>query len=926
MNARLLDKFARRGAIVLLVLAAAAALVLAATDQARRLLGAQAGSAAADLAGAHAAGLADRLAAAERALRQVRTAPGSEGATDAAFMHYFDALAWVDADGNARMVHGPAGAPLTGPWPRARQGAGPPTATEMDLRAPAPGGGGQAMLLMRVAGSDPSGTLVAKLRSSSLWPVPAAGLGGRNACLLDDTDAAVLCSGAPLPDEARRQVIAARGAAPMGVLVWDADGARGLGGAARPALPTSFAPTRLTVVVWESAQGLAATVAAYAWRFVPALFLVLFALALIVMGRRRLSSRVAPGGAIVRTVTVTPVVAPPHQRQIEAMAVMAGIDRAILSRAHAGRLVDLVLDGAPGAIGCDVMAITLLERNETTRARTFVVAIGAEKDKTVHRGELDGAALRLLAREPDGSLIDADAAAPFLQVLTARGAHKILVLPVFLDAGLTAVLSAGFADCSPPDATTRLLARDFADRLGVALTAAAHESDLHRQVNYDPTTALPNQRLLRERLAQEIARAQREASEFALMFIDLDQFKKVNDASGHQAGDMVLEQAARRMMRCLRAEDVLARFGGDEFVLLLPAIAKGANAARVAEKLVAIHSEPYVTAGQEHFLGASIGISVFPQDGRTPDKLIRNADFAMYRAKAEGRGRFVFFDEGMNTRVLERAGLDRDLRVALANGELSLAYQPQIDLATGRVGGAEALARWEHPRRGVIPPAVFIEIAEQSNLIEAIGQFVRETACAQYRAWQSRGLALPRMALNVSSREVRRADFVEQIEALLASHGMRPLSLELEITESLLLDSSDGVIATLRALHDMGVRLAIDDFGTGYSSMAYLKNLPFDVIKIDRSFVKDLGTRDGSEAIVTAMLGVARGLGKDVVAEGIETEEQRAFLFKEGCEAAQGYLWSRPLTPEAFETMLRGWVAVPHRPVLVHSSARLVSA
>ena len=924
MNTRFLDSFVRRGAVALLVLAAA--LTLATTDQARRMLGVKAGSAAADLARAHAAALADRLAAAERALRLVQTAPAGDGAYAAAALPYVNALAWVDAQGNTRMIHGPAGAPLSGPWPGAKQSPGTPPTAELAFRAPAPGGGAEGMLLMRLAGPDGSGNLVAQLNNNFLWPMPLAGLGGRHACILDDTDATVMCSAAPLPEEARRQVIAARGTPSSGILGWDADGASALGGRAQPSLPKSFAPTRLTVVVWEGSESLASTVAAHAWRFVPAIFLVLFPFALIILGRRGPSPHAEPGGATVRTPSVAPAIAPPQQRQLKAMAVMAGIDRAILSRAHAGRLVDLVLDGAPEAIGCDVAAITLLERHETTQARTFVVAVGAPKDRTAHRSELDGAVRRMLAREPDGCLVEAGAAAPFLKILAARGAHNVLVLPVFVDAGLTAVLSAGFAAGTLPDATTRLLARDFADRLGVALTAAAHESDLYRQVNYDPTTALPNQRLLRERLAQEIARAQREASEFALMFVDLDQFKKVNDVGGHQAGDTVLEQAARRMMRCLRAEDVLARFGGDEFVVLLPAIAKGTNAARVAEKLVATLSEPYVTAGQEHFLGASIGISVFPQDGRTSEKLMRNADFAMYRAKTEGRGRYVFFDEGMNTRVLDRAGLDRDLRTALANGELTLAYQPQIDLATGRVTGAEALARWQHPQRGAIPPDVFIEIAEQSNLIEAIGQFVRETACAQYLAWQARGLVLPRIALNVSSREVRRADFVEQIQALLAAHGMRPLSLELEITESLLLDSADSVIATLRTLHEMGVRLAIDDFGTGYSSMAYLKNLPFDVLKIDRSFVKDLGTRDGSEAIVTAILGVARGLGKDVVAEGIETEEQRAFLFREGCEAAQGYLWSRPLAPEAFETMLRGWVAVPHRPVLVHSSARLVSA
>jgi diguanylate cyclase (GGDEF)-like protein len=483
----------------------------------------------------------------------------------------------------------------------------------------------------------------------------------------------------------------------------------------------------------------------------------------------------------------------------------------------------------------------------------------------------------------------------------------MLLLPVFVDAKLAAVLAAGYPTGAEPDATARTLARAFADRLGVALTTSARDRALHREANYDPVTALANQRLLRERLAQEISRSQRENRELALLYLDLDRFRSVNESVGHLEGDAVLQEASSRIKQCLRQEDVVSRFSGDEFVVLLPAPTQGADARNVAGKLIEALSQPFVGAGVEHHLGASIGISVFPQDGRSADKLLGNANFAMYRAKAAGRGRCVFYDERMNAQAVERAVLERDLRVALANGELHLAYQPQVDLRDGRIIGAEALARWNHPRLGPIPPSVFVEIVERNSLIGELDRVVRELACTQYQAWQARGLVLPRLSLNVSGLEILRGGLAGEIRTLLEAKGMRPYALELEITEGLMLESSKDVLATLRDLRELGVRLAIDDFGTGYSSLGYLRKLPFDVLKIDRSFVEDLGTDDGSEGVVNAILGVARSLGKKVIAEGVETEAQRAFLQAQGCDCAQGYLWSRPLLPDDFEKLVRNW-------------------
>jgi EAL domain-containing protein (putative c-di-GMP-specific phosphodiesterase class I) len=281
----------------------------------------------------------------------------------------------------------------------------------------------------------------------------------------------------------------------------------------------------------------------------------------------------------------------------------------------------------------------------------------------------------------------------------------------------------------------------------------------------------------------------------------------------------------------------------------------------------------------------------------------------MYRAKGEGGGQYTYFEEGMNAQALDRAALETDLRGALANNELMLFFQPQIDLHTRQISGAEALIRWTHSKRGFVQPEAFISVAEQSGLIDQIGEFVRKTACSHYGTWERDGIAPPRIAVNVSSRELRRSDFIKGVESVLRESGVRPYSLEFEITESLFVDNSEQIVTAIKWLHDRGIRIAIDDFGTGYSSIAYLKRLPFDIIKLDRAFVKDIGQSAASDAIVVAILGMARNLGKEVVAEGVETLEQSEFLLHHGCETAQGFLWSKPLPPREFESLTRAWNA-----------------
>ena len=369
----------------------------------------------------------------------------------------------------------------------------------------------------------------------------------------------------------------------------------------------------------------------------------------------------------------------------------------------------------------------------------------------------------------------------------------------------------------------------------------------------------------------------------------------------------------------------MARFGGDEFVVLLPAIGTPGDAARVADKLLEALADPFMIHALAHQLGATLGISMFPADGRTADRLMRNADFAMTRAKACGRGQYMFYDENMNIEVQRRVELEADLRAALARGDLTLAYQPQVDMRSGRIGGVEALLRWNHPERGPVPPLEFIAIAEQGSLIEDIGVYVRAAACRQYAAWQAQGLAPPRMAVNVSAREVRRSGFAARIGAELEALGMRACNLEFELTETLLADNSPQVKATLVALRAMDLRLAIDDFGTGYSSMSYLRDYPFTSLKIDRAFVSRIGTDAGADAIVRAILGVAHGLDLEVTAEGVETAAQQAFLASAGCQIGQGFLWSRALPADGFARLMRQWVANPRPFALVEGGARLAA-
>jgi diguanylate cyclase (GGDEF)-like protein/PAS domain S-box-containing protein len=432
-----------------------------------------------------------------------------------------------------------------------------------------------------------------------------------------------------------------------------------------------------------------------------------------------------------------------------------------------------------------------------------------------------------------------------------------------------------------------------------------YEKRLEHQSTHDDLTGLANRALLHDRLSQSLHYAHRSGRLVAVLLADLDRFKIINDSLGHDFGDQLLCAVAQRLLENVREADTVARLGGDEFVILLAEVAEVEDVGLIARKILDNLSRPYQIGNREIIITASLGISLYPNDSDNGALLIRNADIAMYRAKRDDRSNFCFYTAEMNKHIQETLDLEGELRHALERQEFSLHYQPKVDLSSGCVIGCEALVRWRHPQRGLVSPADFIPLAEETGLIVPLGAWVMKEACQQARDWQAMGLPSIGVAVNLSSRQFRKGDLPQVVREILQETGLEPRLLELELTESIVMDNPAKAEQTMRILKEMGVKLSLDDFGTGYSSLNYLRRFPVDSLKIDRSFIRDVATDPSGASVVTSIIDIAHNLGLTAVAEGVETREQLAFLVDRSCDMFQGYLFSKPLPAEDFAALLR---------------------
>jgi len=566
---------------------------------------------------------------------------------------------------------------------------------------------------------------------------------------------------------------------------------------------------------------------------------------------------------------------------------------------HHHQLLESVV-GAAVAVGFDAAELCLFDEADGTWQQVFhqgLVIAGYETRQGADVG-LAGRVRRLRRTVVEADYASWDEGVDSVRVAGLRGT---VASPVWSAGELAGVLIAGrrAAGVRPSEVECLDL---LAAQAGAALVVArryaerqSFETELRHQATHDPLTSLPNRTLLLDRIDHALALAARRGSTLGLLFVDLDGFKTINDSLGHESGDELLRLVSARLLSCLRPGDTLARYGGDEFTVLLDESTE-AGAISVADRILAALQAPFPLSGREVGVTASLGITITGAAGGSPRRVdpIREADLAMYRAKAAGGGRWELFVPAMDAGALDRLDQETDLRRAVSAGEFHLVYQPVVDLASGRLTGVEALIRWDHPVRGAVSPADFIPVAERTGLIVALGRWVMNEACRQARVWQEAGLDL-HVAINLSPIQFGDAGLVDDLRTTIRRHGVEPGRIVLEITESVFIDNSTNAVATMRAINGLGIALALDDFGQGYSSLSYLKMLPLQLVKIDRAFVDGLPRSSADRAIVRAVVSLASELGMAVLAEGVETLEQLAHIRRLGCGSVQGYLFSRPV-------------------------------
>jgi diguanylate cyclase (GGDEF)-like protein len=588
-------------------------------------------------------------------------------------------------------------------------------------------------------------------------------------------------------------------------------------------------------------------------------------------------------------------------RQFGSLSAHAEIDAVILSNVDISQVAAIVLRRMAELVAADKHLLLLAEDAEDGAFRVHSGNAGDGLDGRTLVVPAAGAGELLAA--PEGLRLAGDGRSALAGLAGLRTRHAF-ALPIAVGDALAGALLLAYVDDRVPGAEDIEILRGLGDRIAVAISTARRDRELDRRAHYDSLTQLPNRQLGLEELARAVAGAARRQKTLAVLFVDLDGFSAVNDSLGHPAGDQLLVQCAGRLRASVRKSDFVARLGGDEFAVVLPEVREGADAAQVARHTIEALSSAFSLGSGTAFVSASVGIALYPADGADAAELLRHADLAMYRAKQQGRGQIAFFEPSMNEELQRRFALEQELRVALEQSQFELHYQPQLDLASGRLVGGEALIRWRHPLKGMVPPLQFIGFAESTGQIDAIGRWALEAACAQFVAWRAQGIAIEHVSVNVSPRQLRNPEFVQQVSAVLAAAHMPAGALRLEITESAVIDDHGASHGNLAALGELGIRLELDDFGTGYSSLAYLQRLPVAAIKLDRAFTRDIETKDSARTVVRAAIDMAHALGKTVVAEGVENAEQLALLQRLGCDTMQGYHIGRPAPADEFALLL----------------------
>ena len=605
------------------------------------------------------------------------------------------------------------------------------------------------------------------------------------------------------------------------------------------------------------------------------------------------------------------------ERQFHALATAAEIDRSVLSTTDVRGIIDTLIARARDICPCRMLSIILVTPDGT---KSLPGVLHDYRDGSVQhlRFELRSSDVQDLLEAPEVlTLPRSDQPLPsYLEPLGERGAASLFVLPLRYQNQLIGVIALDH-DGTPPPEEYRLQARRLADQVAVALTNARMLDQVRTLAFVDSLTGLPNRLSCKERLTQALDDAHRNEKLVAAFFIDLDHFSRINDTLGHEAGDQLLQQVAIRLRSSCRGRDdqvstaaamlapEVSRLGGDEFTVIMPGLVDAQDAGKLARRILSSLAHPIQVAGQEVFVNASIGIAIYPFDGEDLETLLMHADTAMYKAKEQGGSCYQAYSRSMNEAALHRLTLENDLRRALSRNELEVHYQPIVDAVTGAITSAEALVRWHHPDLGLLLPSEFIPLAEENGLIIPLGEWVMQTACAQNREWQAAGLRPIRVATNLSSRQLKRT-LADSVSRALEMTGLDARHLGLELTESMLVNHEKEGTDTLHALRAMGLHLAVDDFGIGYSSFSYLKDFPLDTLKIDRSFVREIASHPDDAAITTAITAMGHALGLRVTAEGVETEEQRTLLRRQGCDEMQGYLFSRPVPAGEFARLLAG--------------------